>query len=81
MGQRRLGNAGQRGARVLGRLGHVVTGLDVTLLSLFGLVACTGVVVNDSLVMVDSINERRKSLPDLHAAVRAAGAERFRPIC
>jgi len=60
--------------------GHVVTGLDVTLLSLFGLVALTGVVVNDSLVMVDFINERRKHLPDLHAAVRAAGAERFRPI-
>ena len=61
--------------------GHVITGLDVTLLSLFGLVALTGVVVNDSLVMVDFINQRRQDLGgDLHEAVRAAGAARFRPI-
>lgn len=59
---------------------HVVTGHDVTLLSLFGIVALTGVVVDDTLVMVDFINERRKFLPNLHVAVRAAGAERFRPI-
>ena len=60
--------------------GHVVMGLDVTLLSLFGLVALTGVVVNDSLVMVDFINQRRHDLGDLHEAVRTAGTERFRPI-
>ena len=40
--------------------GHMVLGLDVTMMSMFGLVALTGVVVNDSLVMVDFINRARK---------------------
>ena len=39
--------------------GHLVMGLDVTIMSLFGFVALTGVVVNDSLVMVDFINRER----------------------
>ena len=39
--------------------GHLVMGLDVTVMSLFGFVALTGVVVNDSLVMVDFINRER----------------------
>ena len=39
--------------------GHVVMGVDVTMMSMFGLVALTGVVVNDSLVMVDFINTAR----------------------
>jgi multidrug efflux pump subunit AcrB len=60
--------------------GHIVMGLDVTLISMFGLVALTGVVVNDSLVMVDFINRRRAVNVDLEAAVREAGTARFRPI-
>jgi multidrug efflux pump subunit AcrB len=60
--------------------GHIVMGLDVTLISMFGLVALTGVVVNDSLIMVDFINRRRAFNVDLQAAVREAGAARFRPI-
>jgi multidrug efflux pump subunit AcrB len=55
-------------------------GLDVTLISMFGLVALTGVVVNDSLVMVDFINRRRAVNVDLQTAVREAGSARFRPI-
>lgn len=47
---------------------------------MFGLVALTGVVVNDSLVMVDFINRRRAVNVDLQTAVREAGAARFRPI-
>ena len=43
--------------------GHVVMGLDVTFLSLLGFVALTGIVVNDSLIMVDFIN-RARSVPD-----------------
>ena len=50
--------------------GHVVMGLDVTLLSLFGLVALTGVVVNDSLVMVDFINRCRAIHADLGGSLR-----------
>jgi Cu/Ag efflux pump CusA len=47
---------------------------------MFGIVALAGVVVNDSLVMVDFINRNRKSTGDLAVAVREAGVVRFRPI-
>ena len=60
--------------------GHIVMGLDVTIMSMFGLVALTGVVVNDSLVMVDFINSRRRTSGTIQDAVREAGATRFRPI-
>ena len=60
--------------------GHILMGLDVTMMSMFGLVALTGVVVNDSLVMVDAINRRRKRHDDLLDALREAGVGRFRPI-
>ena len=60
--------------------GHLVMGLDVTLMSMFGLVALTGVVVNDSLVMVDFINRKRRVHDDVSMAVREAGSNRFRPI-
>ena len=60
--------------------GHMIMGLDVTLMSMFGLVALTGVVVNDSLVMVDFINRRRAGTNNIAAAVREAGSNRFRPI-
>ena len=42
--------------------GHMLMGLDVTFMSLLGLVALTGVVVNDSLIMVDFINRARNTL-------------------
>jgi multidrug efflux pump subunit AcrB len=60
--------------------GHLIIGLDLTILSMFGLVALTGVVINDSLVMVDFINRRYQVEPNLMKAVREAGAARFRPI-
>ncbi len=60
--------------------GHALTGRDLTLFSLWGMVAVTGVVVNDSLVLVDFINrERRAGKPILEAA-RRAGEARLRPI-
>jgi len=61
-------------------LGHVLMGWDLTLLSLFGVVALTGVVVNDSLIMIDFINRNRKSGSDLIEAVTNSGVRRFRPI-
>ncbi len=60
--------------------GHVLMGMDLTILSGFGLVALTGVVVNDSLVMVDFINRERAAGNPLLIAIRDAGAARFRPI-
>ena len=61
-------------------LGHVIMGHDLSVLSMVGIVALTGVVVNDSLVLVDFINRRRAEGGDLIDAVRRAGVERFRPI-
>jgi multidrug efflux pump subunit AcrB len=60
--------------------GHLIMGMPLTILSLFGIVALAGVVVNDSLVMVDFINRKRKATSDLAVAVRQAGVVRFRPI-
>jgi multidrug efflux pump subunit AcrB len=60
--------------------GHIIMGMPLTMLSLFGVVALAGVVVNDSLVMVDFINRNRESTGDLAVAVRQAGVVRFRPI-
>lgn len=60
--------------------GHMLLGLDVTMMSMFGLVALTGVVVNDSLVMVDFINRKRLQHASIGEAVREAGVGRFRPI-
>ena len=61
-------------------LGHAILGLQLTLFSFFGLIALTGVVVNDSIVLVDFINRRvRDGLP-LTEALMSAGQRRFRPI-
>ena len=60
--------------------GHLLIGLNLTIISLFGIVALTGVVVNDSLVMVAFINRHRKWKDDLPSAIRQAGVVRFRPI-
>jgi len=60
--------------------GHLIMGLNLTILSMFGLVALTGVVVNDSLVLVDFVNRGRAEGTPVARAVRAAGAARFRPV-
>jgi multidrug efflux pump subunit AcrB len=61
-------------------LGHLLLGLPVGLLSLFGIIGLSGVVVNDSLVMIDFINEERSlGAPPLEAIVTGA-KKRFRPI-
>jgi len=53
---------------------------SVTMLSLLGILALSGVVVNDSLVMVDFTNRKVREGMSLGAAVRLAGVKRFRPI-
>ncbi len=55
-------------------------GMNLTMLSMFGVVALTGVVVNDSLVMVDFINRNRDGGKGLSESIREAGVQRFRPI-
>ena len=49
-------------------------------MSLLGMLALVGVVVNDSLVLVDFINKKREQTNDLLEAVLIAGAARFRPV-
>lgn len=61
-------------------LGHVLMRWDLSMFSVIGMVALSGVVVNDSLVMVDWINRRRRQGASLAEAVRTAGVARFRPI-
>lgn len=60
--------------------GHVIMGYSLSVISLFGLVAMTGVVINDSLVLIDCANRKYRSGAELFAAVQAAGLQRFRPI-
>jgi len=61
-------------------LGHLVMGYDLTFISVFGMVALSGVVVNDSIVLVDYYNQLiREGMRPNEAAV-AAAVRRFRPI-
>ena len=61
-------------------MGHIVMGLHLTLLSMFGMVALSGVVVNDSLIMVDMINRQRTEGMTLRESIQSSGMRRFRPI-
>jgi len=61
-------------------LGHLIMGLTPSYLSIFGMLALAGVVVNDSLVMVDYINQRTREGMSLLNACLEAGGKRFRPI-
>jgi multidrug efflux pump subunit AcrB len=61
-------------------LGHMVMGLNLSIVSIMGMLALTGVVINDSLVLVDWINARRRENVALIKAVRSSGIARFRPI-
>ena len=61
-------------------LGHWIMAMELTLMSLLGMLALIGVVVNDSLVLVDYINKRRQEGLALMDAVLTAGVSRFRPV-
>ncbi len=60
--------------------GHLIMGLNLSLLSLFGMVGLAGVVVNDSLVLIDATNRIRREGVSAREAVTRAGALRFRAI-
>ncbi|SDB12764.1 Multidrug efflux pump subunit AcrB [Pseudidiomarina indica] len=61
-------------------IGHLLLGMPVSLLSLFGVLALSGVIVNDSLVMVNYVNWARSQGEGLFKAVTDAGVMRFRAI-
>jgi multidrug efflux pump subunit AcrB len=60
-------------------IGHILLGYDLSLVSLMGVIALTGVVVNDSLIMIDFANKKRKNV-SVYQAIHEAGIRRFRPI-
>ena len=60
--------------------GHYWFDLDMSLMSGFGLIAAAGVVINDSLVMTDYVNQVRKQGVSVKNAVIEAGCARFRAI-
>jgi multidrug efflux pump subunit AcrB len=61
-------------------LGHLVMGLEFTIVSIFGIVALSGIVVNDSLILIDFINRALRSGVEVQEAVIDSGKARFRPV-
>jgi multidrug efflux pump subunit AcrB len=62
-----------------GIIGHILLGYDLSLVSMLGVVAVSGVVVNGALIMVHFANRKRGEM-SAHDAIVAAGTRRFRPI-
>ena len=61
-------------------IGHLIMGYALSAMSMFGVVALSGVVVNDSLVLVDFANRRRLDQISPFKAIKKAAIHRFRPI-
>jgi len=61
-------------------VGHFVMGLDITMISIFGIVALSGIVVNDSLILIDFVNSKVREGDTVYHAVMEAGKNRFRPV-
>ncbi|MFK7768177.1 MAG: efflux RND transporter permease subunit [Mariniblastus sp.] len=60
-------------------IGHIILGYDISLVSVMGVIALSGVVINDSLIMIDYANRKRKTHTPLES-ISLAGLRRFRPI-
>jgi multidrug efflux pump subunit AcrB len=61
-------------------IGHLLMGYSLSVMSMLGVVALSGVVVNDSLVLIDFANRLRKQGKTAGQAIHAAGITRFRPV-
>jgi multidrug efflux pump subunit AcrB len=61
-------------------VGHWILGIQVSMMSFFGIIALAGVVVNDSLILVDFVNRERALGVPLAQAVNDAARKRFRAI-
>ena len=60
--------------------GHLIMGYSLSVMSMFGVVALSGVVINDSLVLINFANRERKSEMNAGDAIYSAGIQRFRPV-
>jgi len=61
-------------------IGHLLLGYDLSIMSIFGMVALTGVVVNDAIVLIERINENIAEGMPFFEAIISGGARRFRAI-
>ncbi len=62
-------------------IGHWIMGYGLSLMSILGLMALLGVVINDSLVLVDFVNKKTRGAGEpLASAISSAGVARFRPV-
>jgi multidrug efflux pump subunit AcrB len=61
-------------------IGHIIMGYSLSVISMMGLVALSGVVVNDAIVLIVYANKKRAGGLPAHAAIEQAGIRRFRPI-
>jgi len=61
-------------------IGHMIVGYNLSMLSVIGMLALLGVVINDSLVLVDFINKQRQRGVEVFEAALNSGAIRFRPV-
>ena len=61
-------------------IGHLIMGYSLSVMSTFGVVALSGVVINDALVLIDFANRKRQAGMNEHDAIHGAGIHRFRPI-
>jgi len=61
-------------------LGHMMMGFSLSIISMMGIIALSGVVINGALVMIDYANRRRGEGAGAFDAIRQAGVRRFRPI-
>ncbi len=61
-------------------IGHLIMGYSLSLMSMFGVVALSGVVINDSLVLIDFANRQQIKGLNRHDAIHISGINRFRPI-
>ncbi|WP_377191677.1 efflux RND transporter permease subunit [Ruegeria meonggei] len=65
---------------VAAAVGHLIMGFSLSLFSFFGMLALTGVIVNDSLVMITRYNQARDEGQPVDAALHSAGVGRFKAI-
>ena len=61
-------------------MGHLIMGMNMSLLSIFGIIGLSGVIINGALVMIDFINEEVRNGMEYHEAIVEGAKNRFRPI-
>lgn len=61
-------------------IGHIIMGENLSIVSMFGIIALSGVVINDSLILIDLANRKRAEGVDAFHSVLTAATQRFRPI-